>query len=89
VTAREFSLTLSHPSVAAGSVIIELVDLGQDAHDVHIRPAAGGADVAALPTVQPGAHYDQLVTLAPGAYTVYCAMSGHEMRGMTAALTVN
>jgi uncharacterized cupredoxin-like copper-binding protein len=89
VTAREFSLTLSHPGVPAGSVIIELVDLGQDAHDVHIRPAAGGADVAVLPTVQPGGHYDQLVTLASGTYTVYCAMPGHEMRGMTAELTVN
>ena len=89
VTAREFSLTLSRATVPAGPLVIELVNLGQDAHNVHIRSSAGGPDVAALPTVQAGLHYDQQVTLAPGTYTVYCSMPGHEQMGMAAALTVS
>jgi plastocyanin len=89
VTAREFSLTLSRPSVPAGPVMIELVDLGQDAHNIHIQPAGGGADVAVFPTVQPGGHYDQQVTLAPGTYTIYCSMPYHEQMGMMVTLTVS
>jgi plastocyanin len=89
VTAREFFLTLSKPSVPAGPVMIELVDLGQDAHNIHIQPAVGGADVAVFPTVQPGAHYDQQVTLAAGTYTVYCSRPYHEEMGMMVTLTVS
>ena len=89
VTAREFSLTLSRAAVPAGSVVIELLDLGQDAHNVHVRPSGGSSDVAALPTVQPGGHYDQQVMLPAGTYTVYCSMPGHQQLGMAASLTVN
>lgn len=88
VTAKEFSFTLSRPTVTAGKVTIELVNGGQDEHDLHIRPAAGGADVGAIPIAQAGQHLDETFNLAPGAYTFYCSMPGHEALGMKATFTV-
>jgi plastocyanin len=88
VTAKEFSFTLSRPAVAAGAVTIELVNGGQDEHNLHIRPAAGGADVGAFPTTQAGRHLDETFQLAPGTYTFYCSMPAHEGLGMKATFTV-
>jgi plastocyanin len=88
VSAKEFSFTLSRPSVAGGPLVIELVNAGQDEHDLHIRPAAGGADVGAFSIVQPGHHTDIEFNLPPGSYTFYCSMPGHEALGMKATFTV-
>jgi plastocyanin len=88
VSAKEFSLTLSHPSTAAGRLQLELVNAGQDEHNLHIRPAAGGPDVGAVGIVLPGHHADVEFNLKPGSYTLYCAIPAHEELGMKATLTV-
>jgi len=89
VTAREYSFTLSRDTVPAGPIIIELVNAGQDAHNLHIAPADGGADVAVFPLTQPGTHEDLQFTLAAGSYTLYCSLPGHEAMGMMATLTAD
>ena len=88
VSAKEFSFTLSRPAITAGPVVIELLNAGQDEHDLHIRPAAGGPDVGAFGIVQPGQHADIEFNLAPGSYTFYCSMPGHEALGMKTTFTV-
>jgi plastocyanin len=91
-TTREFSITLSRPAVAAGTAIVQLVNAGQDAHDLHVRPAAGGADVLAIGAVDPQVGdtvASGSATLAAGTYTLYCSLPGHEQAGMHATLTVN
>lgn len=88
VSAREFTLALSHPAIAAGRTLLELVNAGQDEHDLHIRPAAGGSDVGAVGIVLPGRHADVEFHLAPGSYVLYCSMPAHEELGMKATLTV-
>jgi plastocyanin len=88
VSAKEFSLTLSRPSTTAGRLMLELVNAGQDEHNLHIRPAAGGPDVGALGIVLPGHHSDVEFQLKPGTYTLYCAIPAHEELGMKATLTV-
>jgi plastocyanin len=88
VSAKEYNFTLSRPTIQAGPLVIELVNAGQDEHNLHIRPAAGGADVGAIPIVQPGHHTDMQFDLPPGSYTFYCAMPGHEALGMKATFTV-
>lgn len=88
VTAREFSLTLSRPEVPSGKVILEFVDGGQDEHNLHIRPLAGGPDVGAFPNTLPGQHLDVTFSLAPGTYTLYCSIPAHEELGMKASFTV-
>jgi uncharacterized cupredoxin-like copper-binding protein len=88
ISAKEFSLTLSRPSAQAGRIVVELVNAGQDEHNLHIRPAAGGPDVGALGIVLPGHHSDVEFQLKPGTYTLYCAIPAHEALGMKATLTV-
>jgi uncharacterized cupredoxin-like copper-binding protein len=88
VSAKEFSLTLSRPSTTAGPIVVELVNAGQDEHNLHIRPAAGGPDVGAVGIVLPGHHSDVEFHLAPGSYTFYCALPAHEELGMKATFTV-
>jgi plastocyanin len=88
-TTREFSVQLSRPAIAAGSVILELVNGGEDPHDLHVRPAAGGADVLTVDRTDPfGGVTDASGTLTAGSYTLYCSLPGHEAAGMHATLTV-
>jgi plastocyanin len=88
VSAKEFSFTLSHASAPAGKLVLELVNAGEDEHNLHIRPAAGGPDVGAMPTLLPGHHEDIEFNLPPGTYTLYCGMPAHEALGMKATFTV-
>jgi plastocyanin len=88
VSAKEFSFTLSHASAPAGKLVLELVNAGQDEHNLHIRPAAGGPDVGALPTLLAGHHEDMEFDLPAGTYTLYCGIPAHEGLGMRATFTV-
>lgn len=87
VVAREFSYGLSRGAVPAGPVIVELVNAGQDAHDLRLR-RVGGTHVFAWPTAQPGTHVDREIRLAPGRYVLWCAIADHRERGMHAVLVV-
>jgi plastocyanin len=87
-TTREWSITLSRPTVGAGALILQLVNRGEDAHDLHLRPAASGPDLLAIASTEPGTVADVSGTLAAGAYTLYCSLPGHEAAGMKATLTV-
>ena len=73
VLAQEFSFTLSRLTLAAAPAIVELVNRGEDAHDLRM---------------QPGAHADREYNLLPGAYVLWCAVADHRQRGMTAKLVV-
>jgi plastocyanin len=89
VTAREWTLQLSRPSIAAGAVILQLVNRGEDPHDLHARPAGGGADLLAIGQTDGfGTVADTSGTLPAGSYTLYCSLPGHEAAGMHATLTV-
>jgi Copper binding proteins, plastocyanin/azurin family len=87
-TAREWSLTLSRPAIAAGALSLQLVNAGEDAHDLHVRPSAGGADLLSASSTAPGATTTVSGSLPAGTYTLYCSLPGHEAAGMHATLTV-
>lgn len=88
VTAREFSLTPSRTVLPAGVTRVELLNLGEDPHDLRARPAAGGADDFAFPSVTAGNRHTQDVTLGPGTWTFFCALPEHEVLGMGTTVTV-
>ncbi len=88
VTAKEYSFTLSRPEVPAGEVILELVNRGEDAHNLHVAEGAG-AEAGAAPNTEPGTVRDLHVTLRPGSYTLFCSLPGHEAKGMHATLVVH
>jgi plastocyanin len=87
-TTREWSITLSRPSIAAGAVTLELVNRGEDAHDLHVRPAAGGADILSVARTESLGLAHAEGTLPAGSYTLYCSLPGHEAAGMRATLSV-
>ena len=87
VVAQEFRLSLSRLHVRAGRVVVELVNAGEDAHDLRLR-RVGGTRVVAWPTLRPGAHLDRGLTLRPGRYSLWCGLPGHRKLGMQAVLVV-
>lgn len=87
VVAQEFSLALSRPRIRAGEAVIELVNGGQDAHDLRLE-RVGSSQADAWPVVQPGGHADLEVALRPGRYVLWCGLPGHRELGMQAVLVV-
>lgn len=86
VTAREWSLTLSRPSVVAGPAIVELVNRGEDGHD--LRVARDGATAGTWDELAPGATRKQTLELTAGTYQLFCSLPGHREAGMAASLAV-
>ena len=87
VVAQEFRYSLSRSTVRAGHVIVELVNRGQDTHDLDLR-RVGGTHVFRFPSVQPGQIVDRELRLVPGRYVLWCAVADHRERGMRAVLRV-
>jgi plastocyanin len=87
VVAKEFYFALSRRTVPAGPAIVELVNFGQDEHDLRIQ-RVGGAHIAGTPVVEPGDYYDLSITLRPGKYLLWCSIANHRALGMQATLVV-
>jgi hypothetical protein len=87
VVAQEFHYSLSRTKVRAGRVIVELVNDGQDTHDLDVE-RIGGTHISRFPSVQPGQVVDRELKLVPGRYQLWCAIADHRERGMHAILRV-
>jgi hypothetical protein len=87
VVAQEFRYSLSRRKVKAGRVIIELVNNGQDTHDLDLK-RVGGKRIVHFPSVQPGHYVDRELKLRPGKYVLWCAIADHKKRGMRVTLRV-
>jgi hypothetical protein len=87
VVAQEFRYSLSRTRVRAGRVIVELVNRGQDTHDLDLR-RVGGTGIVHFPSVQPGQFVDRELKLVAGRYVLWCAIADHRERGMHAVLRV-
>jgi uncharacterized cupredoxin-like copper-binding protein len=87
VVAQEFRYGMSRRTIKAGGAIIELRNLGEDAHDLRMR-RVGGKRVYAWPNVEPGGVADRELKLLPGRYVLWCSVANHRALGMTAVLVV-
>jgi len=87
VSAKEFFFALSRRTVVAGPAIVELVNFGEDPHDLRMERLGGGR-LWKTPLVYPGAYYDLDATLVPGRYRLWCSIGNHRRLGMDAVLTV-
>jgi hypothetical protein len=89
VSAREFSFTLSRPLVGAGSVSIELRNVGEDPHNLVLSPDDGShTPLASWADTDPGARLRKYVTLSAGRYQLWCSLLDHESQGMSVDLVV-
>jgi plastocyanin len=87
VSAKEFSYTLSRLHVKPGQATIELVNYGQDPHDLRIQ-RVGAKHIAGTPVVAPGGVDDLTLTLRKGRYLFWCSLANHRQLGMHATLVV-
>ena len=87
VSAKEFFFALSRHTVVAGPAIVELVNFGEDPHDLRMQRIGGGR-LWKTTLVYPGAYYDLEATLVPGRYRLWCSVANHRRLGMQAVLTV-
>ena len=88
VTALEFEYRLSRPQLRAGRwSIIELVNLGEDEHDLRLK-RIGGTRTYGIKTVLPGQRRYLAAKLRVGRYNVWCSIADHKARGMRAQLKV-
>jgi plastocyanin len=87
VTALEFEYRLSRLTVRQGPALIELVNYGEDEHDLVLQ-RVGGTKVWKLRKLLPGSRATLSVRLRPGRYRLWCAVADHRTRGMRATLRV-
>jgi hypothetical protein len=87
VSAEEFRLTLSRPSVNAGPVEVELLNDGEDVHDLRLR-RVGGTRTYIVPLTKPGKRRILDAKLLRGRYRLWCSVADHRALGMHAVLRV-
>jgi hypothetical protein len=87
VTAHEFEYRLSRQTLRSGPALIELVNLGEDEHDLRLR-RVGGTRTYAIAKVLPGERRVLSARLRAGRFRLWCSLADHAKRGMTASLRV-
>ena len=88
VTSSEFEFVLSRAKLRQGRTIVQLVNLGEDPHDLALRRIAKGARTYRTKVVRPEGVTSISFRLYPGRYQLWCAVADHRARGMRATLTV-
>jgi hypothetical protein len=87
-SATEFRLTLSRTTIRRGPAIIELVNYGEDDHDLALR-RVGGTRTYRIALVHPGKTGELDTRLRAGRYAVWCTIGDHRDRGMRTTLRVS
>ena len=87
VAALEFEYRLSRLSVKQGPAVIQLVNYGEDEHDLMLQ-RIGGRKVWRVNKILPGTHANLSLRLRPGRYRLWCFVGDHRSRGMRATLLV-
>lgn len=88
VTEDEWSLVLSRQRLRPGVALVEVFNIGQDAHDLVLRRRAPGARAVRVPKLDHFMRETVRVTLVAGTYALWCSLPRHRERGMSAVLRV-
>jgi plastocyanin len=86
VNAREYRFTPSRRELPAGPVVVQLRNIGEDAHNLVIVNRSGRT-VARVPRTQPGEVGERSVRLARGTYRLVCTVADHARRGMRSRIS--
>ena len=87
VVTTEFRLSMSRINVRTGLVRIELVNYGEDPHDLKLRKI-GTTKIYTIPETAPGQRTTRTFRLPVGSYKVWCGIADHRAMGMRALLKV-
>jgi uncharacterized cupredoxin-like copper-binding protein len=88
VVEKEYTLTLSRPSVRAGSVSLEVVNFGMDTHDLVVKSLKAGSKPIKFKQLDPRDRTERTLRLTPGRYALSCSLSDHKARGMRTTFLV-
>ena len=66
---------------------MQLVNYGEDEHDLRLR-RTGGTRTYRIGTVRPGGLGELEARFLPGRFTLWCSLADHRKRGMSATLVV-
>lgn len=88
VVQDEWFLNLSRQRLRPGLVTIEVVNFGQDAHDLVLQRNAKGAKAVRVRALDHFQRAELTTRLVAGRYTLWCSLPNHRARGMVAPLTV-
>jgi plastocyanin len=83
-----WTFLLSRPDVNAGDVTVELVNEGEDDHNLHLQQGGAGPEYY-IPDVHSLERATATFNLTPGTWHLWCNLPGHEAAGMSANLLVN
>ena len=86
-----YSARLSRASVPAGDVVVQLVNQGEDDHNLRVVPTDHAGAAVDFPLTGSGQNATRTLTLSAGHYRVFCTLTtpvNHENAGMNATLTV-
>jgi hypothetical protein len=91
VSENEFHTVLSQGRIAPGQAIIQLLNRGEDDHDLRLRRIThrSGAPIARWALTHPGEVSELSLHLSPGRYRLWCSLPGHRALGMRATLRVS
>jgi plastocyanin len=87
VGAREFRLAAYRTSVPAGTVRFNVMNYGQDGHDLVVRTASGRR-LARSVEVRPGGRTTVRLRLRRGTYRLLCDLADHAALGMHTTIRV-
>jgi plastocyanin len=84
---------LSRATVTAGPVVVQLLNQGEDDHNLRVVPTDHAGAAVDFPLTSPGPQNatTKTLTLTPGTYRVFCTLTtpvNHETAGMKATLQV-
>lgn len=87
VTVMDFMLDPADLEVAGPTVAFEVTNDGPTPHNLTVRDSAGEI-LMGTEDLSVGENATISGELAPGDYTIFCALAGHESLGMSGTLTV-
>jgi plastocyanin len=88
-----YTMLLSRTALAAGAVVVQLNNVGEDPHNLRIvRTSPAGGGTTDFPDTDKQSQTTRTVTLTGGSYYLYCTLrqpTSHEAAGMHATLRVD
>ena len=88
ITSQEFTLTASRHVLKAGPAIVQLYNLGEDAHDLVVQRVGATRPLGHIEAIPTDGVADLTLNLKPGSYVLYCSLPGHRALGMQTQFTV-
>ncbi len=87
-----YTARLSRSGVTADSVVVQLINQGEDDHNLRVVPTDHTGAAVDFPITGPATNTTKTLTLTAGSYRLFCTLTtpvNHETAGMAATLTVS